>query len=303
MYKFGAYTYIFTLFVLCLLGSQFFQLRLYAALVAYQTGELPRTLTLLCLGSGDAIDMTCDADGTARAVNEVAEAYEGMRAAATTGVYPPLGAANPKTKALCNYCSFQSECPAFNNFPAVKEPLVAAAAIATADTPLKNDLSAQVTPGSGSANLETRTSEALSTSSSSSLQALPPLPSSWQDVLGAEVDRPYFRKLDAFLAAERGLGKVIYPPQHQIFSALEACSGSGSGSGSGFSSSGGGPSSVRVVILGQDPYHGAGQGHGLAFSVQPGVPRPPSLVNLLAEVKACGEGGGNGGSTSESHLL
>lgn len=296
MFEFGPKLCVFHRFVCCPFGSQFFQLRLYAALVAYQTGELPRTLTLLCLGSGDAIDMTCDADGAARAVKEVADAYKGMRAAATAGVYPTLGAANPKTKALCNYCSFQSECPAFNNFPAVKEPLVAAAATATADAPLKNEFSAQATPGIGSTYLETRTSEPLSTSSSSSLQTLPPLPSSWQAVLGAEVDKPYFQKLDSFLAAERGLGKVIYPPQHQIFSALEACSGSESGSG-------GGPFGVRVVLLGQDPYHGAGQGHGLAFSVQPGVPRPPSLVNLLAEVKACGEGDANSGNTSEFHLL
>ena len=269
--------------------------------MAYQTGELPQTLTLLCLGSGDAIDMACDADGASRAVKEVAEAYEGMTAAAAVGVYPPLGAANPKTKPLCNYCSFQSECPAFNNFPAAA-PVSAATAVG--GRLLNGGLGAEAAPVLSPTSQVTDASEALpstsAASSSSSLQALPPLPSSWQSTLGTEVTKPYFQKLDAFLAAERGAGKVIYPPQQQIFSALEACgSSSGDGSGNG-GEGGGGPSAVRVVILGQDPYHGAGQGHGLAFSVQPGVPRPPSLVNLLAEVKACGEGGSSdGGSTSE----
>jgi uracil-DNA glycosylase len=77
-------------------------------------------------------------------------------------------------------------------------------------------------------------------------------------------------RLWSFLAAERAAGKTIYPPQADWFAALNATP----------------PANVRVVILGQDPYHGPGQAHGLAFSVQRGVRVPPSLVNIYKELDA-----------------
>ncbi|MQS06650.1 uracil-DNA glycosylase [Streptomyces alkaliphilus] len=95
------------------------------------------------------------------------------------------------------------------------------------------------------------------------------LPGDWQTVLGEELDRPYFKELAAFVEAEREAGPV-YPPPGQVFAALEATP----------------YAEVRVVILGQDPYHGEGQGHGLAFSVRPGVRVPPSLRNIYKELHA-----------------
>lgn len=77
------------------------------------------------------------------------------------------------------------------------------------------------------------------------------------------------RNLGAFLRAEKARGRVIYPPGASIFAAFEATSFE----------------AVKVVILGQDPYHGPGQAHGLCFSVPSGIPAPPSLVNILAELE------------------
>jgi uracil-DNA glycosylase len=94
------------------------------------------------------------------------------------------------------------------------------------------------------------------------------LPGSWQDVLGEELDKPYFRQLTAFVEAER-TEHSVYPPQHEVFAALEATAFD----------------EVKVLVLGQDPYHGAGQGHGLCFSVRPGVRTPPSLRNIFKEMK------------------
>ncbi|MEE1930702.1 uracil-DNA glycosylase [Streptomyces sp. TRM 70351] len=93
------------------------------------------------------------------------------------------------------------------------------------------------------------------------------LPASWQDVLGAELEKPYFRELTAFVEEERARGPV-YPPRDEVFAALEATP----------------YDRVRVLVLGQDPYHGAGQGHGLCFSVRPGVRVPPSLRNIFKEL-------------------
>lgn len=91
---------------------------------------------------------------------------------------------------------------------------------------------------------------------------------SWHAVLAAEFGKPYFRELAEFLRAERQEGPV-YPPPDQLFSAFNATPFD----------------AVKVVILGQDPYHGAGQAHGLAFSVPPGVPLPPSLKNVYKELE------------------
>ncbi|WP_103503623.1 MULTISPECIES: uracil-DNA glycosylase [Streptomyces] len=93
------------------------------------------------------------------------------------------------------------------------------------------------------------------------------LPESWQDALGEELRRPYLGELAEFLDEERGRGPV-FPPQEEVFAALEATAFP----------------DVRVLVLGQDPYHGEGQGHGLCFSVRPGVKVPPSLRNIYKEL-------------------
>ena len=90
----------------------------------------------------------------------------------------------------------------------------------------------------------------------------------WLARVGGEFDQPYMVQLKAFLSAERAAGKTIYPAPRHWFAALDATP----------------PDAVRVVILGQDPYHGPGQAHGLCFSVQPGVRVPPSLVNIYKEL-------------------
>jgi len=91
---------------------------------------------------------------------------------------------------------------------------------------------------------------------------------SWLRVLGDEFDKPYMVQLKAFLRAEKQAGKIIYPAGDNWFNALNSTPFD----------------KVKVVILGQDPYHGPGQAHGLCFSVLPGVPAPPSLVNIYKEL-------------------
>ena len=103
-----------------------------------------------------------------------------------------------------------------------------------------------------------------STSASARLQ----LESSWRSLVGAEFDQPYMRTLSDFLRAEKRRGKRIYPPGSQMFAALDLTP----------------VEQVKVVIIGQDPYHGAGQAHGLCFSVQSGTALPPSLVNIFQEI-------------------
>ena len=93
---------------------------------------------------------------------------------------------------------------------------------------------------------------------------------SWKAPLAAEFAAPYMADLRAFLLAERAAGKRIFPPAKLWFHALDAAP----------------LDSVKVVILGQDPYHGAGQAHGLCFSVPPGVRPPPSLGNIYKELEA-----------------
>ncbi|MBD1589065.1 uracil-DNA glycosylase [Pseudomonas typographi] len=92
---------------------------------------------------------------------------------------------------------------------------------------------------------------------------------SWKQALRPEFDKPYMAELRAFLRQELAAGKEIYPPGPLIFNALNLTP----------------LPQVKVVILGQDPYHGPGQAHGLCFSVQPGVATPPSLVNIFKELK------------------
>lgn len=90
----------------------------------------------------------------------------------------------------------------------------------------------------------------------------------WDDVLAGEFDKPYYQRLRRFLATEYRT-HTIYPDMYSIFNALKLTS----------------YSDVKVVILGQDPYHGPGQAHGLAFSVQRGVDIPPSLYNIFKELR------------------
>lgn len=92
---------------------------------------------------------------------------------------------------------------------------------------------------------------------------------SWKAALAEEFEKPYFAEIRRFLQSEKAAGKVIYPPGSLIFNAFNSTPFN----------------KVRVVILGQDPYHGAGQAHGLCFSVQHGVKPPPSLVNIYKELK------------------
>ncbi|MDO6391180.1 uracil-DNA glycosylase [Pontibacter sp. BT731] len=91
---------------------------------------------------------------------------------------------------------------------------------------------------------------------------------SWQNILQEEFEKPYFKNLVSFVKDEYTSQKV-YPPGNQIFSAFQYCPFD----------------KVKVVILGQDPYHGPNQANGLAFSVKDGVRIPPSLVNVFKEIK------------------
>ena len=92
---------------------------------------------------------------------------------------------------------------------------------------------------------------------------------SWKAALQGEFDKPYFAQLARFLHSEKAAGKVIYPPGSLIFRAFELTP----------------LNEVKVVILGQDPYHGPGQAMGLSFSVPDGVPAPPSLKNIFKEIE------------------
>ena len=90
----------------------------------------------------------------------------------------------------------------------------------------------------------------------------------WDEILKGEFDKDYYQKLRQFLIREYR-SRRIYPDMYDIFNALKYTS----------------YNDVKVVILGQDPYHEEGQAHGLAFSVMPGVPQPPSLVNIFRELQ------------------
>ena len=93
---------------------------------------------------------------------------------------------------------------------------------------------------------------------------------SWKEALAGEFAKPYFESLVNFLREEKAAGKKIFPPGSQIFRAFDLTP----------------VKDVKVVILGQDPYHGLGQAHGLSFSVPHGVPAPPSLKNIFKEIES-----------------
>ena len=92
---------------------------------------------------------------------------------------------------------------------------------------------------------------------------------SWKEVLRQEFSKPYFLQIVSFLKTEKTAGKIIYPPGSLIFNAFNTTPFD----------------KVKVVLLGQDPYHGPGQAHGLSFSVPEGIPPPPSLVNIFKELQ------------------
>lgn len=92
----------------------------------------------------------------------------------------------------------------------------------------------------------------------------------WQQAIGAEKQQPYFIDLLTAVRQERAAGITVYPPAADVFNAFKATEFA----------------DVRVVILGQDPYHGPGQAHGLSFSVREGVAIPPSLLNIYKELAA-----------------
>ena len=94
------------------------------------------------------------------------------------------------------------------------------------------------------------------------------LEESWKKELSEEFGKPYFQKIVSFLKEEKKAGKIIYPPGKLIFNAFQCTP----------------LSKVKVVIMGQDPYHNAGQAHGLSFSVPDGVKPPPSLLNIFKEI-------------------
>lgn len=94
------------------------------------------------------------------------------------------------------------------------------------------------------------------------------LEQSWKERLAPEFESAYMKSLRSFLVKQKQARKAIYPPGDQIFAALNLTPFE----------------KVRVVIIGQDPYHGPGQAHGLCFSVPPGIQQPPSLMNILKEI-------------------
>ena len=105
----------------------------------------------------------------------------------------------------------------------------------------------------------------MTNNASSSIQLEP----SWKARVGDWLLQPQMRELSAFLRQRKAAGAQVFPPGPQIFAAFDATPFD----------------ATKVVILGQDPYHGRGQAHGLSFSVQPGVPVPPSLLNIYKEIE------------------
>lgn len=93
---------------------------------------------------------------------------------------------------------------------------------------------------------------------------------SWKEVLKDEFTKDYFFQIVTFIKTEKAAGKIIYPPGALIFNAFDKTPFD----------------KVKVVLLGQDPYHNSGQAHGLSFSVPPGITKPPSLINIFKELQS-----------------
>ncbi len=143
------------------------------------------------------------------------------------------------------------------------EPGVTPGTSADSESPAKGARPSAAAKGSKGAakGAETGASERVKRSDMMSL------PASWESVLAGETSQPYFKELSRFLAEERK-SHTVFPPEDKVFSALELTP----------------YEDVKVVLLGQDPYHDDGQAHGLCFSVLPGVTPPPSLVNIYKEL-------------------
>lgn len=92
----------------------------------------------------------------------------------------------------------------------------------------------------------------------------------WKEVLKDEFTKDYFLQIVTFIKTEKATGKIIYPPGALIFNAFDKTPFD----------------KVKVVLLGQDPYHNPGQAHGLSFSVPPGIAKPPSLINIFKELQS-----------------
>ncbi|MFK7914079.1 MAG: uracil-DNA glycosylase [Pseudomonadales bacterium] len=110
---------------------------------------------------------------------------------------------------------------------------------------------------------------------------------SWKSRLASEFEAPYMKSLRSFLQTQKQAGRTIYPPGEQMFAALDLTPFE----------------RVKVVIIGQDPYHGSGQAHGLSFSVPSGVPQPPSLLNICKEINQDLGGGQRHINKSQGCLL
>eukprot|EP00903_Cladosiphon_okamuranus_P015649 g14451.t1 len=104
----------------------------------------------------------------------------------------------------------------------------------------------------------------------SKTEASPIKEKGWATALARETSKPYFSRLQTFLDKQYA-SKTVYPPREKLFNAFESCP----------------LGNVKVVILGQDPYHGPGQAHGLSFSVMEGIKQPPSLRNMIKEAQSC----------------
>ncbi len=151
----------------------------------------------------------------------------------------------------CSGCLFNDVCP--------KLDLPAAKPKKTTPTPAKKEPMARKTPGKAS------DPPVIPVTPSTG----PALPASWQAVLAPEFEKPYFVQLQEFVAQERATHEV-FPPTEDVYNAFRYAP----------------YDEVKVLLLGQDPYHDVGQAHGLCFSVKPPIKPPPSLVNMFKELKA-----------------
>jgi uracil-DNA glycosylase len=161
----------------------------------------------------------------------------------------------------CGGCLIEDQCPKILDgvAPAPASPTQEAAATATKKAPAAKKMTtparAAVTPARNHALEENGLMDTL--------------PASWRSALGAEIEKPYFKELTCFVDEERKHHQV-FPPEGEVFTALKLTP----------------YESVRVFLLGQDPYHDDDQAHGLSFSVRPGIKPPPSLVNIFKELES-----------------
>ncbi len=160
----------------------------------------------------------------------------------------------------CAGCLHEDQCPKLLEgvAPAAAAPQPTAAPVTKAMAPAaKSSAVKSTSPGAGARTLDIE---------GTTMYTLPPC---WRGVLADEIEKPYFQELARFVASERATGQV-FPPDDEVFSALDLTP----------------YEDVRVLVLGQDPYHDDDQAHGLCFSVRPGIKPPPSLVNIYKELSS-----------------